>query len=64
MMVRKLDVEELQHFAQGWGLSIAPNEQEEFKTLSDALIGILDVLDVQDVAAAPVRSGSICLWAP
>ena len=53
-MVRKLDVEELQHFAQGRGLSIAPNEQEEFKTLSDALIGILDVLDVQDVAAAPV----------
>ena len=63
-MVRKLDVEELQHFAQGRGLSIAPNEQEEFKTLSDALIGILDVLDVQDVAAAPVRSGSRCRWAP
>src|SRR5438034_3506348 len=53
-MVRTLGVEELKHFAQGQGFSIASDEQEEFKTLSDALIGILDGLDVQEVPPAPV----------
>ena len=44
-MARKLDVEELKHFARAQGLSIAPAEQEEFKALADALIDILDALE-------------------
>lgn len=48
-MVRKLDMDELKHFAQGHHFSIAPGDEAQFKILSDALIAILDPLEVQEV---------------
>ncbi len=53
-MVRKLDIEELSRFAQGQGFSIAPNEQKQFKTLSDTLIDIIDALEAEELTPAPV----------
>jgi amidase len=48
-VVRKLDMDELKHFAQGHHFSIAPGDEAQFKILSDALIAILDPLEVQEV---------------
>ena len=53
-MLRKPDRDELRHLAERHGISIEPDEHDEFEALSDALIQILDGLDRQDLPDAPL----------
>jgi amidase len=53
-MVQKPDRDELRHLAERHGISIGPDEHDEFEALSDALIRILDGLDRQDLPEAPL----------
>jgi len=53
-MVQKPDRDELRHLAERHGISIGPDERDEFEALSDALIRILDGLDRQDLPETPL----------
>ena len=53
-MLRRLDIEELERLAGESGFAIEPAEAEQFRVLSDSILGILDGLDEQAPAEFPV----------